>query len=283
MLGPCPKCRRHVFVASSACPFCGAMWKALLSAAAAASMLLGAPAEAPAADRGAAVQEPAYGPPRPLPEAAADGAVVWNRLYAGWIAEVGLSGDGKSWSERKTGATVSYKITQEQFAQKTKTNTVAYRLAKVTDDAVTLVVTAPPAVAANRTLPTRDGVPREAKVTDEGKETLDIDGKKHDCEVKGYELPGREFKVWTCKDLGVVKIACGDWTTRLAKLSEDVAAAGKSWSCRVWETKSGETETKEWRSDKVPGGTVKWVETVKSGGKALATTTIEVTTVTEGK
>lgn len=86
-MGPCPKCKRHVFVSEERCPFCGARWGAstspLLSAAAAASLVFGvsnldaAPrVPPPVLDASSPIQETKYGGARPDRN-----VVTWDRVF----------------------------------------------------------------------------------------------------------------------------------------------------------------------------------------------------------
>jgi hypothetical protein len=286
MLGPCPKCRRHVFIASSNCPFCGAVWKALLSAAAAASLLLGAPTHAaPVPDRPAVAQDPVplYGPAREHDERTVEVPTLWDAVYADWAAKVGIARPGKSWSTRKAGSSATYAIKMSKVGQRPHSAAATYVLSEVAKDAVRLKVSSGGGLAQERNLALLEDVVKDAKVVEEATETLEADGAKFDCVVKSYEMIGRSFKVWWCKDApgGLVKFTSGEETTTLTKRSETVTVQGRKIECHVWTTVAGGTEAQEWRSDAVPGQLVKRTETVKNPekpkGEPLRTATIELT------
>ena len=282
-MGPCPTCSRHVFLSEGACPFCGASWTLTrrgfgIAAVAATAALL-----APRAD--AAVkpsdQEAKYGIARPRPDPAAEQILIWDRLYGGWMTEFGLLSPGKNWSGRKPGTLVSFTGTSSGGAGRPASTAVAYRLAKRADSGVSIDIEFFGAKSVERTLTCADGVAKDAKVTETGKETIDVDGRKVECDVKSYELPGRTFKICWNKDLpfGFARCSSGEETTTLLKSKETVEIASKKYECSTWETKRGETTIKTWRCADFPGTVVRLEETVKGG----ATVKIEASSLTDGK
>jgi hypothetical protein len=226
-------------------------------------------------------QETKYGIARPRPDPAAEQILIWDRLYGGWMTEFGLLSPGKNWSGRKVGTLVSFTGSSGGGVGRPSSTAVTYRLAKKADTGVSLDIEFFGAKSVERTLTCNDGVAKDAKVTETGKESLTIDGKKFECEVKSYEVPGRTFKIWWNKDLpmGFAKAVSGEETTTLQKSKETVDVAGKKYDCSVWETKRGDTTIKSWRCADFPGTVVRLEETVKGGG----TVRIDATSLTDGK
>lgn len=269
-LGPCPACKRHVFVGDERCPFCGASWTRRGFMTAAAALIA-----APVAACDAPVQETKYGAPRPPDPRSLETSWIWNRHYADWRATHGLTEGARSWASHKIGTTVTYKAVPT--AGWSGPITVTYKLAKLTEKEVTLVSEVATAKPAERTLPRK---PAEVKWEAIGNETIEIDGKKHDCEVKSAKIGGQELKVWFVKD-GWVKAICGYDTTQLLKHATSVTAGGREHSCALWETVNGALTAREWRSADVPGLLVRREEMIKHG--AETTLVIELTSVSEGK
>lgn len=270
-MGPCPSCGRHVFIEANRCPFCGLTRRGFLGAAA--GMLF-------VPDLVAAIQETKYGGPREADPRALETQWIWNRAYGDWRAGCGLNKSAESWASHKVGTIVAYS-TNIQGPGKAKIGST-YKLTKVTEKEVTLLSEVTGAAKPlERTLARK---PADAKWEAVGNETLEIDGKKFECEIKAAKIGAQEVKVWFVKD-GWVKSVYGAETTQLLKHSEALTAGGKKYSCALWETINGAVTIREWRSTDVPGMLVRREEMIKRDPKAAAETTltIELTSVAEGK
>ncbi len=283
-MGPCPKCRRHVCLSETACPFCGQPFgmtrRDLVGMAAAAATL----AIAPVADAAREPRDQAeeYGVRRPDPMPIERSRI--ETIFSGWMTEIGLINPANSWADHKPDTSVSY-LSSEGTREILNAH---LKLLKVADGAISLQVRTsqagggegPAHKPEERTIARTTGINKDAKVVDDAKETLDVAGTKYDCVVKSYELPGRTFKVWSCKDapLGIVKVSCGDETMKLTKASDTIKTKAGDYDCSVWESTIGETTKTFWRSSKVPGLVVRAVEKNKS-----TTFTIELTSMKEGK
>jgi len=285
-LGPCPCCKRHVRLAEHRCPFCGKSW--LLSAAAAASLLLGgtdaSPAPVPDLPSVAADQEQEYGVPRPVKPV--EWAWVWDRVTDSWKSQVGFTAGAKSWAGKKAGTTVTYSVTAITNVVDTESFVLTYRLTSLDDTHASIQVAGSNRINDKRRIALKAGLPEEAKSADQGKETIEIDGKKVECAVKSHEWPGRELRTWTNADGAVVKVVSGDETSRLLR-SEELVVSGRKTTCAVWESKVGDTTVTEWRADGVPGLVAKWEEVTinpdKPKGPPVSRRTVTVTTIVEGK
>ncbi len=272
-MGPCPNCSRHVSLSERVCPFCGTEFgmtrRALVGLAAAAATLAIVP------DAHSRVQDvqPEYGVDRPEPEK--DGPDAITLLYPGWLAEIGLLNPANSWATRKPGTRVHYACATLRRCN------VTLDLAKVADGKISLTVTPAGGDKKERILGRTDGIPKEAKLLDETKETLAIDGTNYACAVKSYEMPGRTFKVWSCADapFGFAKVESGDETVILVKAKENRKTKAGDYECSVWQSTVGKTTTKMWRCDKVPGLAICVTQTIKDAD----TTTVELEYFQEGK
>lgn len=275
-MGPCPKCKRHVFVSEERCPFCGARWGSsaspFLSAAAAASIFLGgtnldaAPkVPPPVMDASAPVQETKYGGPRPDRN-----VVTWDRVFGDWETGIGLGGVGEQWAKRKPGTTVTYS------AGGTK---ITATLDSVDDASAIVSLSTEFGKPVKKILTVKDALTKNATVKSEKAEELTIDGKKFSCTVKTYDGTGKTLNIWWCSDApgGYAKIEFGAETLELVKLKETITVAGKKRDCSVWKTTLPAGTIREWRTPEIPGGVAKWEEKLDSG----ATTTVEVTGVSE--
>jgi hypothetical protein len=285
-LGPCPCCRRHVRLTEHRCPFCGKAW--LLSAAAAAALLLGgreaSPAPIPDLPSVAADQEQEYGVPRVVKKV--EWAWVWDRVTDSWKSQVGFTASSKSWAGRRPGTTVTYNVATVTNAIDTETFVLTYRLTGVDETHASIAVSGSNRIGDKRQIALKAGLPEEAKSADQGKETIDVAGKKVECTVKSHEWPGRELRTWTNADGAVVKIVSGEEISRLVK-SEEITVAGKAMACSVWETKVGDTTVTEWRSETVPGLIAQWEEVTlnpdKPKGPPASKRTVVVTSIVEGR
>lgn len=272
-MGPCPKCKRHVFVSEERCPFCGARWgtSALLSAAAAASMLFGgnhldaAPkVPPPVMDASAPVQETKYGGPRPDRT-----VVVWDRVFSDWETALGLGGVGESWAKRKAGSSVTYSSGGTKFVVTLES----------ADDKNATVSIAGEWKPTKKIFSAKNALTTNATLKSEKDEELTIDGKKFSCKVKSYEGLGKTLNIWWCADApgGYAKIEFGAETLELVKLKETINVAGKKRDCSVWKTTLPAGTVTEWRTPEIPGGVAKWEEKMDNG----TTTTVEATGVSE--
>jgi hypothetical protein len=274
-----------VFLHERACPFCGATW--LLSAVAAASLLLGAPADAappPVPDAAMHWSEPEYGVERP-PVDLIEPSIVWAKTMD-WKVDYGLSPVAKSWGEARPGASVTYIVRVTGKGETPVRGGITHTLVKAGDDALEFTVMGTAREPSPAKLARRAEIPAEAKAVSWGTETLEIAGKKLECAWRTLEVPGREFRVWTAKDLGVVRVECGDEASQYAG-TEEIAIAWQRRTCAVWTTSFGSTEIREWRSAEVPGLVARWEETVRDAGnpkgEALRVTTIDVSTIQPGR
>ncbi len=278
-MGPCPKCSRHVCLSEKACPFCGEAFgisrRDLVGFAAAAATL----AMAPVAD---AALEPwhqavEYGEPRPEPEPT--GRSPADLIYSSWMADAGIFNPANAWASHKPGTIVTYVSAN---APRRARLSATMSLEKVADAAISLKITPVSAKAEERTFGRNNGITKDAKVVDDSKETLEIDGTKYECAMKTYEMPGRTFKIWSHKDapFGVVKVTCGEETTTLVKAKETINTNAGAFECSAWETVAGTTSTKTWRCEKAPGLAVRVIEVVKGADTAI---TVELNSITEGK
>ena len=278
-MGPCPNCKRHVSLSERACPFCGQEFgmtrRDLVGIAAAAATL----AIAPVAD---AAREPwhqavEYGKPRPEPEPV--GRTPADLIYSSWMADAGIFNPANAWASHKPGTIVTYVSAN---APKPARLSATISLEKVADAAISLKITPVSKKTEERTFGRNSGITKDAKVVDESKETIEIDGVKYDCALKTYEMPGRTFKIWSHKDApsGVVKVVCGDETTTLVKAKETIKTKAGDFECSAWETVAGTTSTKTWRCEKAPGLAVRVIEAVKGAETSI---TVELSSITEGK
>jgi len=281
-LGPCPCCRRHVRLADHRCPFCGKAW--LLSAAAAAALVLGSPAAhaVPAADAPfTPVQAaPEYGVERPVK--APEYAWVWDRVADPWLSQVGFFGNAASWGVHKKGASVTWQVVIEE-AGDIETFVLAFRLADHADDKATIAITGTGRISDKRTISLKPALPDDAKSADAGSEAIEIDGKKVECSVKTHEWVGREARVWSSKELGIVRIVAGEETSNLVKSGVELTVGGKTYSCAQWETKTGGTTVTEWRAVGVPGLVLKWESVTLAEKKVVSRRTVTATSVVEGR
>ena len=109
-----------------------------------------------------------------------------------------------------------------------------------------------------------------------GTETIKVEGKEFECEIRESVRGGETTKTWYCAEAPgrIVKMILdsgGDETvTRLIKLSETVRAMEKNFDCWVWEVKSANSfvsvSSKLWLSDSIPGRIVKLRSTSESSG-----------------
>jgi hypothetical protein len=266
-MGPCPKCRRHVFVTEEKCPFCGAQWGrsagGLVSAAAAATILFGSGTidasprvPPPVTDEASQEERTKYGGPRPDPI-----VVAWDRVFADWETALGLGGTGESWAKAKPGTTVTYASEKLKFTA---------TLEAKNESTLTVAVAG-------------DGKPGKkivrAKDALTGNVTMKIDGKTYACTVRSYDGTGKTLNIWWCADVpgGYARIEYGADTLELVKLKETVTAGGKKWDCSVWKTTLPTGTVRKWRCPDLPGGVAKWEEKHESG----AAMTVEVTGVSE--
>lgn len=285
-MGPCPKCSRHVFLPEGGCPFCGAAWTLSRRDFGIAAVAATAAIIAPAADAHGRQEQAKYGVQRPepppvkppRPDAEAEVALIWTPLMSNWMEEAGLLSHGKSWSAHKVGTVLALTATA---SGRPASFTATYRLAKRNDAVVNLEVAFPGVKPFERAVGCLDGIDKEAKVTNDGKETVEVDGKKFECDVKAYELPGKSFRVWWTKDapLGFAKATAGDETTLLVKTAEKLEIGKKTFTCSLWETKRGDRTIKTWRYADIPGGIAQSVESLKG----VETSKIVATELTEGK
>jgi hypothetical protein len=262
----------------AACPFCQTPFGLTRRDFAVGAAAFAAVGLAPVADaaRAPEMQQEEYGVPRPVPEPVGPSAV--DAIYDDWLSEVGILNAAESWATHKPQTVVRYSSTDGSRPARVN---ATLTLMKVADAAVTINIGLVGRKAEERVFARGAGIPKDAKVTDEGKETIEVDGTKYECEAKAHELPGRTFKVWWCKDapLGFAKVTCGEETTRLVKAKESVKLAWGEADCSVWETTVGDTVRKVWRSEKTPGLVVR-LETMTK--KAL-TLKVEIAAMTEGK
>jgi hypothetical protein len=265
----CQKCNR--LYRESACPFCCGVTRRELGMIAAALVV------APMAVAGQDAK-PAYGVARP-PEPIDKVVETIDPTHEGWLEEVGLVNPVSSWASHAPGTKAILLVS----GQEAKRATTALLL-KVDKEAVTIRIEGARRMPNERKLAVGTGITEDAKVTDDGKETMELGDRTFECDVKSYEMPGRTFKVWHCKEapLGTVKIVCGEETTRLVKAKESMTVKAGSYDCSLWETKGPSGTRRTWRSEKMPGLTVKAEITQKIDG-VEAKYKIEAQSVVEGK
>ena len=219
-------------------------------------------------------KKPEYGVERPEPEP--DGPDAADVLWPGWLAETGLLNPANSWAAHKPGTRVHYSCST------LRRNNVTFDLAKVADGSIALTVTPARGDKKDLVLARSDGVSKDAKLLDETKETIEIDGVKYACAAKHYEMPGRTFKVWSCKEapLGFAKVECGDETLLLVKAKETIKTRAGEYECSAWQSTVGKTTTKTWRSEKVAALVVRVEQTTK---EPATSTTLDLEYFQEGK
>jgi hypothetical protein len=219
---------------------------------------------------------PEYGAPRPRPEP--KGPTALDVIYTGWLANAGVLNPANSWASRKPGTVVTYTASDAKGTRLSATLT----LVKVTDALVTFTFTPAGRAAEERNLSRTKGITDDAKLGEEKKETIEIDGTKYACVVKTYDMPGRVFTVWECPDapFGFVKAVSGEESTVLIRAKETLKTTGGEFACSVWAAESERVTQKLWRSDQAPGLVVRVVETARG---AAAATTYDLNSVTEGK
>lgn len=254
-LGPCPDCGRHVVASAKDCPFCGRRLVLKAGAAAAVSLLV------PDAARGQDAPEQDYGVPReisPAETAAIDR--LWTGTLATWRASLGLAKPYAAWNALGKGASATYECVD---AKQPRERLVSITFQHIGGDerGLKLRASAPARALETPFILQPDGaVPDDARVVAQSKEEIHVGERTFASDVKSYEWVGNELKVWWCQDApgGFVKAQRGKDTVRLTAVEEKVEAAGRAWTCSVWEIAGPDGTAREWRCDEAPGGVVKW-------------------------
>jgi hypothetical protein len=170
------------------------------------------------------------------------------------------------WASFKEGSFVKMKTTMTMAGTDTVTE-MTQTLTKLDTEFAYLKTEV--AGTANETKLPLKGVAGEAKVVDSGSEDITVEGKIQDTTTEANGTT-TVTSSWVCKDApgGVVKTGTKTTgtmemtsLTNLVKLSEKVKVGDKEVTCFVLETVSttsyGKTTMKMWRSEEVPGFSVK--------------------------
>lgn len=183
------------------------------------------------------------------------------------------------WMRHKPGTVVKYKMTA-QVGSLRQEGEVFFKLADVRADGYTLKVQYRMS-GQEQEREESEGVPERA-----GQEKIQVAGKERECTVwkaagKRGDKPS-ESKFWLADGIPVpVRVASkttGEEEVELAaeRLEEDVAAAGKKFSCvklaGKMKSAAAESEVSLWMSDKIPGFWVKMEMVVTVQGQKLVTT-----------
>ncbi len=268
---PCDKCKR--LHAEPQCPFCLTRRQMVIGAAAIVAAPLALKAQDPPA--------PAYGVARP-PEPVDKALDLLDPTQEGWMEDVGLISAAKAWSSHAAKTRVTLLATHVVGKNPATKAPTIVTLVKAEKESVTIRVERQKQKPVERGLPIATGITSDAKVTDLTKETIEIDGTKFECDVKSYEMVGRTFKVWSHKELpfGFAKVSSGDETMKLVKAKDSITVKAGTYDCSLWETTTPSGTRRVWRSDKMPGLTVKSEIKSKDGDETM---TVEAQSVVEGK